>query len=74
MVFVVLHFALYQIFSLSLSTIFLSSEPVSVDLQLSEFSLVSFCGSCEFYQKQEKVRRIMRSHLKEEGFDGQMKY
>jgi hypothetical protein len=38
---------------------FLSVEPipVGIDRQLGEFSLVSLCGSCEFYQQQERVRR-----------------
>ena len=37
---------------------FLSLEPipVGIDRQLGEFSLVSLCGSCEFYQQQERVR------------------
>jgi hypothetical protein len=41
---------------------FLSVEPipVGIDRQLGEFSLVSLCGSCEFYQQQERVRRTAR--------------
>ena len=50
----------FQHFPVPFTFLFIESIPVSIDDHLSEFTQVSFCGSCDFHKQEEKVRKTLQ--------------